>query len=99
MQRSLPPGHVAVYYPVDADALKIGDIIAYQPAENATGGIPITHRIVAVGSSAGHVTSIIVKGDANRFPDSRCSPARSQARWRTSSPTSACCVSLPSTWG
>ena len=53
MTPNLPPGHIAVYYPVNADTLHPGDVIAYQPADNWTNGVPITHRVVAVDPRPG----------------------------------------------
>lgn len=75
-QPILPVGHVAVYYPAPAESLKVGDIIAYQPAGNVTNGVPITHRIVEIESAEGHVCQIVVKGDANRFADRPVDPGQ-----------------------
>jgi signal peptidase len=76
MTPNLPPGHIAVYYPVNADTLHPGDVIAYQPAGNWTNGVPITHRVTALESTGGHVTSITVKGDANPVPDKPLQPGQ-----------------------
>lgn len=76
MTPNLPPGHIAVYYPVNAETLRAGDIIAYQPADNWTNGVPITHPITDVETAEGHVTGITVKGDANRFPDKPLQPSQ-----------------------
>lgn len=76
MQPGLPPGHIAVYYPVPANDLKPGDVIAYMPAGDRTNGVPITHRIAGIKSPAGYVTPILVQGDANRFPDPALEPGQ-----------------------
>ncbi|MFB9714277.1 signal peptidase I [Arthrobacter methylotrophus] len=76
MAPSLPPGHILVYQPVPADSLKSGDVIAYQPDTNITGGIPITHRVIEVDSNDGHVSQIIVQGDANPAPDKPVKPGQ-----------------------
>lgn len=52
-----------------AESLKVGDVIACQPADNITNGVPITRRIIEIESAEGHVRKIVVKGDANRFAD------------------------------
>lgn len=74
MSPSLPPGHILIYQPVDTDSLEIGDVIAYQPDGNATGGVPITHRVIDLRSSGGHVSLVIVQGDANPVPDKPVRP-------------------------
>ncbi|TSE14998.1 signal peptidase I [Arthrobacter sp. KBS0703] len=74
MAPNLPPGHILIYHPVDADTLKVGDVIAYQPDDNITGGIPITHRVIDVKSADGHATEVIVQGDANPAPDKPVRP-------------------------
>lgn len=76
MAPSLPPGHILVYQPVNADTLKTGDVIAYQPDTNITGGIPITHRVIEVDSNDGHTSQVIVQGDANPAPDKPVKPGQ-----------------------
>lgn len=74
MQPTLPPGHIVVFGPVDPSTLKPGDVIAYQPDNNVTGGIPITHRVISVDSPGDPRGHIIVKGDAVPLPDAPVSP-------------------------
>lgn len=74
MAPSLPPGHILVYHPVQADALKVGDVIAYQPDDNITGGVPITHRVIEVRHAGGYAAEVIVQGDANPVPDKPVRP-------------------------
>lgn len=74
MAPSLPPGHILIYHPVNADTLKVGDVIAYQPDNNITGGVPITHRVIEVRNAGGHATEVIVQGDANPVPDKPVRP-------------------------
>lgn len=74
MAPELPVGHIGIYRPVAADHLAVGDIIAYQPDTDITGGIPITHRVISLNRTARHVDSIIVQGDANPFPDPALTP-------------------------
>lgn len=76
MAPNIPPGHIIVFHEVDADTLKVGDVIAYQPTDNSTGGVPITHRVIEVQGTAGHATRIIVQGDANPVPDRPVNPAQ-----------------------
>lgn len=65
MEPALPPGYIVVYAVVDPGTLKPGDVIAYRPEPDTTGGVPITHRVVSTGSPRG----IIVQGDAVPLPD------------------------------
>jgi signal peptidase len=74
MQPTLPPGHIVVFGPVDTATLKPGDVIAYQPDNNVTGGIPITHRVIAVDSPGDPQGHIIVQGDAVPLPDAPVRP-------------------------
>lgn len=74
MAPNLPPGHILVYHPVNADTLKAGDVIAYQPDNNITGGVPITHRVIDVRHMDGHASEVIVQGDANPVPDKPVRP-------------------------
>ncbi|QOD06059.1 signal peptidase I [Pseudarthrobacter sp. BIM B-2242] len=65
MEPALPPGYIVVYAVVDPGTLKPGDVIAYRPEPDTTGGVPITHRVVSIDSPRG----IIVQGDAVPLPD------------------------------
>ena len=76
MAPTLPPGHVIIFHPVDADTIKPGDVIAYQPANNITNGIPITHRVIGINSVDGHARDVIVQGDANPVPDAPVQPGQ-----------------------
>lgn len=76
MTPSLPPGYILVYQPVNADTLKAGDVIAYQPDSDITGGIPITHRVIEVATAGGHTSEVIVQGDANPAADKPVMPGQ-----------------------
>ncbi|MFE7408306.1 signal peptidase I [Isoptericola sp. NPDC057559] len=65
MEPALSPGDVVVTRPVDADQIRVGDVITFQPeSEDPT---LITHRVTGVrtGAEPGFVT----QGDANGAPD------------------------------
>lgn len=70
MEPALPPGYIVVYAPVDPGTLEPGDVVAYRPDPDITGGVPITHRVISTGSPAG----IIVQGDAVPMPDAPVRP-------------------------
>jgi len=79
MVPTIPVGALALYKPVAATQLKVGDVIAFsRPDQN---GDTVSHRIVRVepGSSGGLVT----KGDANGAPDAWRVPIKGEA-WRYS---------------
>lgn len=76
MAPSIPPGHIVVFNAADPDTLKNGDVIAYQPKDNITGGVPITHRVVGVEATNGRTSHVIVQGDANPVPDRPVEPGQ-----------------------
>jgi signal peptidase len=67
MRPSMPPGTMVVVRPVDADEVRVGDVITYQ----LRSGEPdvVTHRVVTVGvDGAGHRV-FRTRGDANEVAD------------------------------
>lgn len=65
MGKALPAGSVAVTRPVDAGALRAGDIIAIG---KQTGAVPTLHRIVSI-ERTGSQSVLITRGDANATND------------------------------
>ena len=66
MEPGFPPGTLIIVRPVEVDALVLGDVITYQ-METGKRGV-ITHRIIAINSSAGERT-FVTKGDNNGVAD------------------------------
>lgn len=65
MGESLPAGSVAVTQPVDAQALRVGDVIAIGGRRD---GLPVLHRIVAIDDTDGQRV-VTTRGDANETND------------------------------
>lgn len=65
MEPAIHKGSVAVGKPVDADSLRVGDIIVFKAAATNT---LTTHRILDVDAS-GSGRAFTTKGDANASPD------------------------------
>lgn len=76
MAPNIPPGHIVVFHEADPETLKAGDVIAYQPKDNITSGVPITHRIVGVETANGRTSHVVVQGDANPVPDRPVEPGQ-----------------------
>jgi signal peptidase len=71
MRPHYPPGTLVVVRPVDADLLRVGDVVTYQLRSGERD--VVTHRIVAVGVSLQHPDERVftTKGDANRIADAK----------------------------
>ncbi len=67
MEPGLPPGTLVVVKPVDAQDIRIGDVVTYQ----LTSGQPdlVTHRVVAISQTTAGGTSFTFKGDNNATVD------------------------------
>ena len=59
------PGDVVLIAPVNAEAIKVGEIIEYR---NVKENINIVHRVIQINGNASNL-SFITKGDANNSPD------------------------------
>ena len=66
MQPALPLGSLVVVVPRDAAAVRIGDVITFNPPGDDTR--TITHRVVDV-QGAGDAVSVHTQGDANPVAD------------------------------
>ncbi|WP_051973611.1 signal peptidase I [Cryobacterium sp. MLB-32] len=66
MEPGYPPGTLIIVRPVDPNELRLGDVITYQIQSGKPG--VITHRIIAINSSAGDRT-FVLKGDNNSKAD------------------------------
>jgi signal peptidase len=71
MRPHYPPGTLVVVRPVDADLLRVGDVVTYQLRSGEAD--VVTHRIVAAGQSLQHPGERVftTKGDANRIADAK----------------------------
>ena len=65
MEPKLHKGSIAIGKPVSANALKVGDIVAFK---THGGFAPTIHRIAAIEEEAGQLL-VTTKGDANEQPD------------------------------
>lgn len=79
MEPSLSVGDLAVYRPVGADRLGVGDVIAFtRPGD---GGDVVTHRIERIEDTAGGERAFVTRGDANAEADAWRIPAQGEG-WR-----------------
>ncbi len=69
MEPDLPPGTLVVTKPVDADQVRVGEVITYQ----LESGKPttVTHRVVEARYTLNGDLQLITQGDANPVPDSK----------------------------
>lgn len=67
MRPHLPPGTLVVVKPVDADQLRVGDVVTYQ-LESGESTV-VTHRITSVDTRLDEKTVFTTQGDANDVPD------------------------------
>jgi signal peptidase len=67
MRPDLPEGTLVVVEPVDADELRVGDVVTYQLESGA--GTVVTHRVVGVTTSLDGEVSFVTQGDANDAAD------------------------------
>lgn len=61
MEPVLKVGTLTVTHPVVAEDIREGDILTYRHPDIKE---PITHRVIAI-----HGTELLMKGDANQYPD------------------------------
>lgn len=66
MSPTFDRGAVLVVRPVEPAAIKVGDVIVYRQAHDATS--TVAHRVTAVNGD-GSSASLETKGDANEMPD------------------------------
>jgi len=79
MKPKIPVGALALYRPVAAAKLKVGDVIAFsRPGHN---GDTVSHRIVRI--EPGPTGGLVTKGDANGAPDDWRVPVKGDG-WRYS---------------
>lgn len=78
MEPAIGVGALAVYRPVQAGKLAVGDVIAF--TRPGSGGDVVTHRIDGI-EGEGADRTFVTKGDANREPDDWRIPAQGQG-WR-----------------
>ena len=72
MSPTIPTGSVVFYRPIDASAVKVGDVIVF--TKPGTTNERVTHRVYQIGhASTGRY--FITKGDANGVPDDWRVPA------------------------
>lgn len=67
MEPVYPPGTLVVVKPIDADQIKVGDVITYQLASGEKA--VVTHRVTAVLQTPGEETTFTTKGDNNDLAD------------------------------
>jgi signal peptidase len=67
MRPAMPPGTMVVVRPVDADQVRVGDVVTYQ----LRSGEPqvVTHRVVSVGIDGKGSRIFRTQGDANDVAD------------------------------
>ncbi|MBW3578973.1 MAG: signal peptidase I [Actinobacteria bacterium] len=79
MSPTMPAGSVAFVVPVDAEDLRVGDVITYRiPVEDRR---VVTHRIVEI-VEPGPEPTIVTKGDANDAPDAWSAKLVGGEAWR-----------------
>jgi signal peptidase len=66
MAPTLPVGSEAILRPVQAERLRVGDVITFKRPDNKRE--LVTHRIVRIERKGG-VRLLVTKGDANALPD------------------------------
>lgn len=69
MQPKLPPGTLVVSKPADFNSIGIGDVVTYQ-LESGKAAV-VTHRVVAISSSAKGERTLRTQGDANNVADEK----------------------------
>jgi signal peptidase len=67
MRPSYPPGTLVVVKPVDADRIRVGDVITYQ-LESGKPAVA-THRVTEISHNLAGETRFTTQGDANESPD------------------------------
>ncbi len=74
MAPSIPAGALAVIRPIDGWRARVGEVVSYQPEAGAP--TLVTHRVVAVSTSARGARTLTLQGDANGAPDDPVDPAQ-----------------------
>jgi signal peptidase len=74
MEPVMPTGGLALVEPVDAAAIKVGDVVTF-PIPDHPGAL-VSHRVTAIELDAG-IPVLLTKGDANETPDAWRTPASS----------------------
>ena len=67
MEPGLPPGTLLIVRPVAPADIRMGDVVTYQIRSGEPG--VITHRIIAITTTASGERSFTLQGDNNRAPD------------------------------
>lgn len=67
MEPNYPPGTLIIVKPVEADDVRIGDVLTYQ----LRSGEPevVTHRVISISTSTAGERSFVLQGDNNSAPD------------------------------
>jgi signal peptidase len=65
MGSALPNGSIGITRQIDADSIKVGDIVAMKRSSRS---LPILHRIIGIDTSDG-TPKYVTQGDANKEPD------------------------------
>jgi signal peptidase len=78
MRPVMPPGTVVVVRPVDADEIRVGDVVTYQAASGEP--MLVTHRVTEVTRSTEGRASFTLQGDNNDAPDEPVRPEQVTGR-------------------
>jgi signal peptidase I len=65
MGAALPNGSIAITRRIDAEAVKVGDVVAIKKSSRS---LPVLHRVIGIDTSSG-VPKYVTQGDANKAPD------------------------------
>lgn len=79
MSPGMPTGSMVIVQPVPSEALRVGDVITFQPPEPH--GMVITHRVVEI-VEAGSEPVVRTKGDANEVADPWVARLQGGTIWR-----------------
>lgn len=79
MRPTIDPGDVIVSVPVDAEDVRVGDVVTF---ERPDGSGNVTHRVVAIDREDGEV-HVTTKGDANESVDRFDVRFVGRTAWRT----------------
>lgn len=76
MTPNIMPGDMVVFKKVDAEKLKVGDVITFYMTQEAMDkkGTSFTHRIIEIIPNGDGTYSFRTQGDANETPDSSITP-------------------------
>ncbi|GAA1480088.1 hypothetical protein GCM10009624_05280 [Gordonia sinesedis] len=65
MEPTISTGSLALSHPVPASEVRVGDVVSVTDA----GGNRVTHRVADIPARAGNSATLVLRGDANRDPD------------------------------